>query len=77
VISGTSKRKGVESSAVLESLSCNRAIVIPTVKSGIKRVKNRVAESVNSNKYRQHGTILQSTFLIQLSCVFRMVLKKV
>jgi hypothetical protein len=40
-------------------LSCNRAIVIPTIEVGNKEsVNDCVAESVTPNKYRQHGTII-------------------
>jgi hypothetical protein len=59
VINWPPKRKDVERQSVRQFLSssvCNRASVIPTVKSGIKSVKDRVAESVIPNKYRQHGT---------------------
>jgi hypothetical protein len=40
VISWPPKRKDVESSTVSVRTGCNRAIVIPTVKSGIKSVKD-------------------------------------
>jgi hypothetical protein len=57
VISWPSRRKDVERQSVRQFLSCNRAIVIPTVKSGINSVNDCVAESVILNKYRQHGTV--------------------